>query len=496
MTEHLIQKQIVSIRMRGDEMQAMALQREINTLCEGPLLQMMEQLFDLYDNGQQVIIDKLEINISERDIHLLTPAIMMAVSKEISHALQQKTGQDESNAIEKKRIDHLTKNIKQASSTAYYTPQQLISILGHFLQTGQLPWWAALSDFYQLTTEMLPAVKFAKTLQQQLIQVLQQSPAAQYRFLHQFTDSWQMSWLQALQPEIYTAIVTAVTAVIQLQNTIHPTINTRSNTKTSTVAQLLQQLRPWILNYIITHSENKPDEATIVASVIQQTEKIDIQVDEKMLINILPTAIQEAVAIQLHQPIQKIISAPSAISKKEVMIHNESTTTTTDGYFIHNAGLILLAPFLGTFLRACNAADDKKVTNESYAVALLEFLATGRTDVAEHELIFNKVLCGIPVDKPLQRINNLQDEHITEATQLLQTVIGYWNTLKNTSVDGLRVSFLQRTGKLSVRENDDQWRLQVIPESYDQFLLVDLPWNYQLVPLLFNKQQFIWVEWL
>ncbi|NIG53820.1 contractile injection system tape measure protein [Chitinophaga sp. Cy-1792] len=479
MAEHLIQQLVVSIQMKGDEMQAIALQQEMTALCEGPLLQMLEQLFDQYDNGQQVIIDKLEIKIPEDDMQLLPPAILTTVSKEISHVLQQKTSIDEFTAIPKPSIDPLSENKK--NNTTDYTPQQLTSILCTFLQTGQLPWWAGNTAFDQLTTAIPTALKLAKTLQQEVIAVLKQSAAAQYRLLHQFTATWQMSFLYALQPTLFTAIESTVA-------TLNAIIARKISNSIISSTDVMQALKPWILQHIITHTEGRPEEVRLLAGIISQFEKMNIMSDIPALINELPPAQQQAVTDQL-QP-QNISIASSSPENWQT-----NTEQATAGYFIHNAGLVLLAPFLGTFLRACDVADEKQVTNESYAVALLELLATGRTGVGEHELVFNKVLCGIPVDRPLERINSIQPEHTNEAAQLLQTVIGYWKSLKSTSIDGLRVSFLQRTGKLSLKENNEQWRLQVTPESYDQFLLPDLPWNYQMVPLLFSKQQFIWVEW-
>jgi len=56
----------------------------------------------------------------------------------------------------------------------------------------------------------------------------------------------------------------------------------------------------------------------------------------------------------------------------------------------------------------------------------------------------------------------------------------HWKALGKTSVDGLRVAFLQRRGAL--REEEDGWRLQLEPESFD-VLLGHLPWGLATVKL-------------
>jgi hypothetical protein len=63
--------------------------------------------------------------------------------------------------------------------------------------------------------------------------------------------------------------------------------------------------------------------------------------------------------------------------------------------------------------------------------------------------------------------------------------------LKNTSVNGLRETFLKRDGILSRQENN--WRLQVEQKTLD-VLLDSIPWGFSTISLPWNGY-LIFVEW-
>ena len=76
--------------------------------------------------------------------------------------------------------------------------------------------------------------------------------------------------------------------------------------------------------------------------------------------------------------------------------------------------------------------------------------------------------------------------------EVLLSVIEHWNILQNTSVEGLRQSFLQRNGKLSY--NGSEWLLQVEQQPYDM-LLQHLPWNISMIKLPWMEQM-LKTEWI
>ncbi|MDN3581249.1 contractile injection system tape measure protein [Mucilaginibacter flavus] len=163
-------------------------------------------------------------------------------------------------------------------------------------------------------------------------------------------------------------------------------------------------------------------------------------------------------------------------------------------YAVKYAGIVLLAPFLKPFFTQLNLLNGKEWSNMAAtfrAVHLLKFLATGQKNAPEYSLVFEKILCGLPADTPLPLDIVLNDEEITESESLLKAVITHWSVLKNTSIDGLRESFIKRDGLLTRRENG--WLLQVERKTLD-VLIDSIPWGFSTITLIWTPD-LIFVEW-
>ena len=173
------------------------------------------------------------------------------------------------------------------------------------------------------------------------------------------------------------------------------------------------------------------------------------------------------------QPAQKPGTQPAG---------NKEPVAAETSYFIGNAGLILLHPFIPAWLRQLGLADRQGlwIDGDAHkrAVLLLHLLATGLTEAAEYELPLCKLLTGYPMDQPVAAHLEPTEPELTEALGLLEQVIAQWPILKSTSPEALRESFLMRPGKLSHRENG--WLLQVEQRSID-LLLEHLPWGIGVV---------------
>jgi hypothetical protein len=125
------------------------------------------------------------------------------------------------------------------------------------------------------------------------------------------------------------------------------------------------------------------------------------------------------------------------------------------------------------------------------AVLLLHYLATGETEATEFLLVLQKILCGMGTEEPIISSVELSEKEKEESIKLLQTVTNYWAPLRNTSADGLRSTFIQREGKLSVTQNG--WLLNVEQKAVD-VLLGKLPWGLSTIRLPWMAD-IINVEW-
>jgi hypothetical protein len=181
-------------------------------------------------------------------------------------------------------------------------------------------------------------------------------------------------------------------------------------------------------------------------------------------------------------------------SSNSLPSHTAVETDAEPRYVIHHSGVILLAPFFKKFFDACGLLDrsEWKDKDAQYqAVHLLKYLTTGAKKTAEYSLILEKLICGIAVEEPIPLDVNLQVYQLDEARALLAAAIDHWKVLKNTSIDGLRETFLKRDG-LITRKNDG-WLLQVERKTLD-VLLDSIPWGYSSVILPWNDY-LIHVEW-
>jgi hypothetical protein len=162
--------------------------------------------------------------------------------------------------------------------------------------------------------------------------------------------------------------------------------------------------------------------------------------------------------------------------------------------FVQNAGLVLLHPFLNSFFKILGYVKEGKFITpglHAKALYLMHFLATGNTDPHEHDLVIAKIICAYPLDEPVDSVVELSEMELKEANNLLAAAIASWEILKTTSADGLREGFLQREGKLQVR--NQELCLQVETSSID-VLLDHLPWNLSIIKLPW-MMEILKVEW-
>ncbi|HSI17415.1 MAG TPA: contractile injection system tape measure protein, partial [Sphingomonas sp.] len=154
--------------------------------------------------------------------------------------------------------------------------------------------------------------------------------------------------------------------------------------------------------------------------------------------------------------------------------------------FIANAGLVLLAPYLPALLDRLGVlttdAEGKQhidgIDAMSRAVHLLQYMADQRLDAPEHELVLNKLLCGLPTAQPVLASFAAEPADLELCDGLLGAVVANWPIIAGTSLEGLRETFLQRDGRL--RHEEETWRLQVQRKGVD--VLVDrVPWSFATI---------------
>jgi hypothetical protein len=178
------------------------------------------------------------------------------------------------------------------------------------------------------------------------------------------------------------------------------------------------------------------------------------------------------------------------------------TAELESGIYIENAGLVILAPYIVNFFKNLGYVNGKEFVDDNAkwkAVHLLQWLVRGdeekgeeKVEVNEHELVLNKIICGLDIAEPVPTVFNLSAEEKKEGEGLLQAVIENWAIIKNSSVHSLRVTFLQKEGKL--KRQDENWDLLIHRDSAVETLIDRLPWGISMIKMPWNKAT-INVEW-
>ena len=152
-----------------------------------------------------------------------------------------------------------------------------------------------------------------------------------------------------------------------------------------------------------------------------------------------------------------------------------------DEFYIHNAGQVLAAPYLPrlfSFLGLINKGVFNDRSAAERAVHLLQFMVNEETQSPEYQLLLNKLLCGLSTAIPISNGVEISQHEQETIENLIQGMIQNWKTIGNTSIQGLRETFLQRNGCLTLR--DEMWFLTIEPGPFDM-LLDQLPWSFSVI---------------
>lgn len=192
---------------------------------------------------------------------------------------------------------------------------------------------------------------------------------------------------------------------------------------------------------------------------------------------------------------QELLASHYQAEEQAIIPEKHDEVLVDDNYKIENAGLVLCWPFLknmfGQLDYLAESGEFKSAYEQSLAVRLLQYAATGDSDQPEYNMTLNKLLCGYPLVEPLERTQQVSDQEKKLADSMLEGLIANWAKLGNTSIEGLRNTFLNRAGSLSSEESN--WTLRVEKNGMD-VLLDFLPWTITNVKTPWLEGM-LFVEW-
>jgi hypothetical protein len=177
------------------------------------------------------------------------------------------------------------------------------------------------------------------------------------------------------------------------------------------------------------------------------------------------------------------------LNQKEIKADSEDFPPTI---YLSHAGLILVYPFIKELFKSCGLLSSSgDISHLNEAVHLLHYVATKNLNPAEYEVTLEKLLCGIPLQTPIEREVILKDSQILEAEEMLKAVSENWPAVKNSSPDALRNTFLIRDGKLEIINFDKRL---IVQRKTEDILIDKIPWSISIVKTPWMKE-FLTVEW-
>lgn len=470
---HIVHKLIVEVETNS-KAKGYALRDEAAGFVSGSLSPALETLFAELEkklNGKVLTLDHLSVEITASTTDLthgdIERLICQAVQKEIDNGfLSTELPESAAHQPEKDQLIPVTK-------------RQLQSVF-HFLKTGSRPWWIPDNATLSQLTETSNLLELAKTDTETLIRELASTPSQNFlkRMVFQVPEFVLIEWFaRAFHFPKEPGVLPQTIPFIQSREIREKWWNLLSEIFRQYQSKAIPAEKMEQLVLLPVHN-NTPEPETITSFVTAITGQA------------IPSAVKEKLQSVLKQPNR---TKPAETEKTAETPEKYGEPLEVKEYTpVENAGLILLHPFLRPFFTEIGLMEGNQLTDPELAVHVLHFLATGNENAWEYELQFEKFLCGIPSEEPIQQERFISDEIKKESENLLAAVLEHWAALKSDSPDLLRFEFLQREAKI-IEEEFQTTRLVFARKAQD-ILLDNLPWNLGIVKVDWRKD-LLFIEW-
>lgn len=466
--QHVIKKQVIELQI-DKNLDTFNIQQQVSNHYLQQIVPLLQIQFDGITNEDEILVlDKVEIDIGTIS------------ATEINNLKND-------NEFIKKTVEHTTEHIKKEKTIG------VINTINTMAANSYRQWFYYMHKGYLPWNLLQPNAKWYIEVLKQLatdfnsIENLRKEIVANKTFTTRIVQEHTATFLSQLvsiitsknQDALFETINEICVVLIKLKNGDTAATNLKVPVENVLWQNVLQLSAGGILK--TTHEITKE---VLKDYIVNHHPKI-MNDDIKMFSE---TTLLKPIIKQLQQ--EKIFTAKKIEDeernilknkKEEAMKANEQIED--EGIFTTLAGMVLLHPFLSSLFAGLHLLQNKQFLHlqaQEKAVIVLYYLATGNTAAAEHELVIPKILCGFPIENIITKNTTLTEEEMEEADGLLNAVIAQWSILKNTSLAGLRESFLQRNGKVFTKNNDIH--IQVEKGSIDM-LLDHLPWGLNIIKL-------------
>lgn len=479
--QHVIKKQVIELQIERS-LDSFYIQQQVSDHYLQQIVPLLQIQFDeMSDEDEMLVIDKLEIDIgrvSATDIN----------NKEIDNLFRTKT-------IEQ-TIEYLKKEKSFGNkSWSNAMPVNSYKQWFYYMQKGYLP-WSVIKPNEKWYTEVLKQL----TTHFNSVENLRKEIITNKTFLSRIVQEHSYTFLAQL-----VSIITSKNQakLIKTINEIFIVLNKINNESVkATDIDVINEVLIWnnvleisaagslkttdeILKEIVRNHIIKNKKKLFYENINLFDEAANLQPIVKQVVHEIKLKPENIITEYINKENEK--SYPNenikTIKNKKEAIMKANEKIDDEGIFTTLAGMILLHPFLSSLFGGLHLLEKKQFTNllsQEKAVIVLYYLATGKSVAEEHELVIPKILAGFPIENTITKNTTLTEDEMEEADGLLNAVIVQWSILRNTSLAGLRETFLQRNGKVFTKNNEIH--IQVEKSSID-VLLDHLPWGLNIVKL-------------
>lgn len=456
----------------ADQAGALALRAYLREHGEQRLDPALASAFDAVDDGSERHLARLEISLKVSAPERLDAELPAALSAALQAALAQALGE------------------RAVPAAAGATPSARAS-LRRYLAEGRVDWWLAQLSADDLQRRLADAALIA------LDEVLA-APAT--------AAGWPV--MQALLPADEAAWPDALFRLLQLLEAIAGSALLAA----ALPGQAGNAASAAVLAECIAHAEGEPANVDryrrLLALRLAQAVAATPARWQRALGGAAAHpawAIPDALLATLSPAVPVIVPA-AAVARGEVVEAPPQSAPPAGaselpvpGLTLGNAGLILLHPWLPRLFAELGWITSPPPVGTPFpaarlapALALLHWLATGQEEAPDYALGGAKLLLGLDPDSPFPLGAGLLDARaMDEGGALLRAVIEHWPVLGRTSSDGLRTTFLQRSGLLY--RHGEGWQLRMQMAAPD-LLLDRLPWSIALIRLPWSSR-LVHVDW-
>lgn len=488
MQDHIIQKVFVEVTVNNKE-KAFSLKEDINSFLSIDVFPEIEKYINTLEHqlaGHTLQIPRLELDLDVKSSSLnaeLKENIARLFKEGLSEVINPVIGSDQTT---------------ESDSKAYLIDNQekMVQTFVYFLEKGYMPWWN--SDKKE-TSFMEPAtfdhLILADNFSQSIIPLLSKANV-QDRIINQFSNE-QIAQLcltviknKALKINLQVEIISLISKFNHTERLIiwRLVLDVLSKHLGSSTRNLREYLLQQITK-VATVAAKGQSPAKVQSPTKNSSQKW------KAVAKIFPF-IQEDEIIESFENNTTDTPEGAKTSAEKIQKENISEHANphlNDGQYVQNAGLILIHPFIKTFFEHCDLLhpETQQLTDPELGAHLLHYIATGKTNAPEHDMIFEKFLCYIPMNQSINRHIKLSRKHKTQAKNVIESVLHNWNPMRKSSPGLLQNEFFQRSGKLLVTDFD--YTLTIERKAQD-ILLDKLSWGIGLFKLPW-QEKFIFVNW-